>query len=223
MPGTDSAAERQAVSHRAGAGPIHRRQRGDSADARAVPQNRRRKKIRHRRCRHERSDPPDALRSLSLHLAGQARRRQRATPRSRRFDPRTARSSMSSAPSAKAAITWPKTVRCPDATRRSAGRLHRRRVRLCHEQQLQQPPAAPEVLVDGDHSRSSAGARPTKTSSRRSGSEKFTATIFFPARVKILRIPMRLCVICTRLRNGVRLGRISTGRRGRRAGSGRPR
>ena len=49
------------LSHRPGAGAIHRRQRGHSFDARSVPQDRRTQKVHHHRRRHERSDPPDAL------------------------------------------------------------------------------------------------------------------------------------------------------------------
>ena len=52
------------------AGPADRRQCRHPGDARHLCEARRGQDLRHRRCRHERSDPPDALRGASRHPAG---------------------------------------------------------------------------------------------------------------------------------------------------------
>ena len=57
-------------------GRYNRGERGHRADESLVPQARRLEEVRHRRRRHERPDPPDAVRKLSPRLARQARRRE---------------------------------------------------------------------------------------------------------------------------------------------------
>ena len=94
------------------AGPSDRRQCRHPGDARALCEARRGQDLRHRRCRHERSDPPDALRGASRHppgAAGAARRRRESSPTwSARFaSPATSSRSTARCPRRSPAISSP--------------------------------------------------------------------------------------------------------------------
>ena len=130
--------------HRARAGAVHRRQRRHPADARALPQD--------RAARRSSSSSMPAMNDLirptlydAYHFIwpvkprSEERARRRAT---RTVIPVDGETVDVVGPICESGDYLAKDrAAAADQARRSAGRLHRRRVRLCDEQQLQQPPA----------------------------------------------------------------------------------
>ena len=90
------------LEDRAGAGAHDRRQRRRPGGARDLRQARPRQDLHHRRRRHERPDPADAVRGLPRHLAGRGGRAPAGADRRR----------TSSARSARPATTWRSTASC---------------------------------------------------------------------------------------------------------------
>ena len=128
------------------AGPRAGRQRRPPAHPHRVPEARRGKELRHRRCGHERPDAAGALRCLARHPAGAAARRRHAAETTR-----------SSARSASRATSSDMTAVLRSNAGRPAGHPLRRRLRHGHELELQHPSACRR----GDRGRRAGLPRPS--------------------------------------------------------------